>query len=63
MIIQTVLLWQLVDGKYKGAKLMGKLITTKGVSGQMDRITLNFTIKNTDDWIKSKTVTAYGVDL
>jgi type IV secretory pathway VirB10-like protein len=51
-----------VDGKYKGAKLMGKLVTTKGVAGQMDKITLNFTIMNTDDWPKSKGVTAYGVD-
>ncbi len=51
-----------VDGKYKGAKLMGKLVTTKGVSGQMDRITLNFTIMNTDEWERSKTVSAYGVD-
>lgn len=51
-----------IDGPYKGAKLMGKLVTTKGVSGQMDRITLNFTIMNTDDWPRSKTVSAYGVD-
>ena len=51
-----------VDGKYKGAKLMGKLVTTKGVSGQMDRITLNFTLMNVEDWPKTKSVTAYGVD-
>jgi type IV secretory pathway VirB10-like protein len=51
-----------VDGKYKGAKLMGKLITTKGVANQMDRITLNFTLMNVEEWPKSKSVTAYGVD-
>ena len=51
-----------VDGKYKGAKLLGKLTTTKGVSGQMDRVMLNFTLMNTDDWIKSKAITAYAID-
>ena len=51
-----------VEGKYKGARLMGKLVTTKGVAGQLDKITLNFTLMNTDDWPKSKGVTAYGVD-
>lgn len=52
----------IVTGEYKGAKLMGKLVTTEGVSGQMDRVTLNFTLMNTDDWDKSKSVTAYAID-
>lgn len=52
----------IVDGKYKGAKLLGKLTTTKGVSGQMDRVSLNFTLMNMDEWPKSKTVTAYAID-
>lgn len=52
----------IVDGKYKGAKLLGKLTTVKGVSGQMDRVGLNFTLMNKDDWIKSKSVTAYAID-
>lgn len=51
-----------VDGKYKGAKLLGTLVTTKGVSGQMDRVSLNFTLMNVDDWPNSKAVTAYGID-
>lgn len=51
-----------VEGKFKGAKLLGKLVTTKGVSGQMDRVTLNFTIMNMDAWTKSKTTTAYAID-
>ena len=51
-----------VEGKYKGAKLMGKLATAKGVSGQLDRISLNFTLMNLEDWPKSKSVTAYGID-
>jgi type IV secretory pathway VirB10-like protein len=51
-----------VDGPYKDAKLLGKLVTTKGVSGQMDRISLNFTLMNEDAWPNSKSVTAYGID-
>lgn len=58
----TPVLATIVEGKYKGAKLMGKIVTTKGVTGQMDRVSLNFTLMNTEDWIKSKTVTAYGID-
>lgn len=53
----------IVDGKFKGAKLLGKLTTTKGVSGQMDRVALNFSIMNMDDWPKSKTsLVAFAID-
>lgn len=52
----------IVEGKYKGAKMLGKIITTKGVSGQMDRVTLNFTMMNFDAWPKSKNVTSYAID-
>lgn len=52
----------IVDGKYKGSKLLGKLVTTKGVSGQLDRVMLTFTLMNKDEWDKSKTVTAYAID-
>lgn len=52
----------IVDGKYKGGKLLGKIVTTKGVSGQLDRVSLNFTIMNMNDWDQSKTVTAYAID-
>lgn len=52
----------IVDGKYKGAKMLGKVVTTKGVSGQMDRVTLNFSMMNMDAWPKSRTVTAYAID-
>ena len=51
-----------VFGKFKGAKMLGKLVVTKGVSGQMDRVTLNFTLMNMDDWPKTKTVTSYAID-
>lgn len=51
-----------VEGKFKGASLLGKIVTTKGVTGQMDRITMNFTIMNMDEWPKSKAITAYAID-
>lgn len=52
----------IVEGKYKGAKLLGKIVTTKGVTGQMDRVSLNFTLMNDDAWPKSRGVTAYAID-
>lgn len=52
----------IVDGKYKGAKLLGKVTTTKGVSGQLDRVMLSFTLLNMDAWPTSKAVTAYAID-
>jgi type IV secretory pathway VirB10-like protein len=58
----TPVMATIVDGKYKGAKLLGKLVTTKGVSGQMDRVSLNFNLMNVDAWPKSKTITAFAID-
>lgn len=52
----------IVEGKYKGARLLGKIVTTKGVTGQMDRVSLNFTLMNEDNWPRSKTITAYAID-
>lgn len=52
----------IVSGPFKGAKMLGKIITTKGVSGQMDRVTLNFVMMNMDTWPKSKSVTSYAID-
>lgn len=52
----------IVQGPFKGAKLLGKLQTTKSVAGQMDRVTLNFTLMNEDHWPTTKGVTAYGID-
>lgn len=51
-----------VAGKYKGAKLLGKLMTTKSTTGQLDRVTLNFTLMNIDEWPQSKSVTAFAID-
>ncbi len=58
----TPVMATIVEGKYKGATVLGKIITTKGVTGQMDRVSLNFTMMNVDDWPKSRTITAYGID-
>lgn len=52
----------IVEGKYKGAKLLGKLTTTKSVSGQLDRVSLNFQLMNVDEWPQSKSVTAFAID-
>lgn len=51
-----------VAGDLKGAKLLGRLTTTKSVSGQLDRVTLNFTLMNLDAWPKAKNITAYAID-
>jgi len=58
----TPVLATIVDGQFKGAKLLGKIVTAKGVTGQMDRISMNFTLMNEDAWPKSKTVSAFGID-
>ncbi|TAK74363.1 MAG: hypothetical protein EPO11_07005 [Gammaproteobacteria bacterium] len=51
-----------VEGPFKGAKLLGKLTTAKSVSGQLDRISLNFTLMDMDQWDKTKSVTGYAID-
>lgn len=52
----------IVEGRYKGAKLLGKLVATKGVTGQMDRIALNFSKMNMDEWPASKSINAFAID-
>lgn len=52
----------IVEGPFKGAKLLGKLSITMGPTRQMDRIALNFTMMNMDQWPKSRTITAYAID-
>lgn len=58
----TPVMATVVEGKYKGARMLGKIVTTKGVTGQMDRVSLNFTLMNYDAWTKSKSVTAFAID-
>lgn len=58
----TPVMVTIVEGMYKGAKLLGKLATTKSVSGQLDRVSLNFNLMNLDAWEKAKTITAFAID-
>lgn len=48
----------IVSGKYKGAKLLGKLAITQG----QDRLSLTFKLMNLDEWPKGKTINAYAID-
>ena len=52
----------IVVGKYKGAKLLGKLVTAKGPAGQQDRIALTFSLMNIDRWNTAKSVNAFAID-
>lgn len=52
----------IVSGPFKGAKLLGKLQTSKNVAGQLDRITLNFTMMSVESWPSTRSITAYAVD-
>jgi polyhydroxyalkanoate synthesis regulator phasin/type IV secretory pathway VirB10-like protein len=58
----TPIMATIVTGKFKGATLLGKIQTAKSATGQLDRVSLNFTLMNRDDWPKSKAVTAYAID-
>ncbi len=48
----------IVSGKYKGAKLLGKLAITQG----QDRVSLTFKLMNMEDWSTGKTINAYAID-
>lgn len=48
----------IVSGKYKGAKLLGKLAITQG----QDRVSLTFKLMNMDDWPTGKTINAFAID-
>lgn len=58
----TPVLATVVDGKFKGAKLLGKLQTAKSADGQLDRVSLVFSVMNMDDWQRSKTINAFAID-
>ena len=52
----------IVDGQYKGAKLMGKVTVSQGPVGQLDRVMLTFTKMTTDGWPESKNINAFAID-
>jgi type IV secretory pathway VirB10-like protein len=56
----TPVMATIVEGKFKGAKLLGKLSANQG-PGQ-DRIALNFTLMDEENWPKTKNVTAFAID-
>ncbi len=58
----TPVLVTIVEGPYKGAKLLGKLTLAQTVAGALDRVSLNFTIMNMDQWDKTKSVKAFAID-
>lgn len=58
----TPVMVTIVEGKYKGAKLLGKLNTATNVAGQLDRVSLTFTLMNMDEWPRSKGITAFAID-
>jgi polyhydroxyalkanoate synthesis regulator phasin len=54
----TPVMATIVSGEFKGATLLGKLALATG----QDKVSLNFTLMNRDDWIKTKSVTAFAID-
>lgn len=54
----TPVLVTIVDGPFKGAKLLGKVNLAQG----MDRVSLNFNMMDMQDWPKTKQVNAFAID-
>ncbi len=54
----TPVLVTIVDGPFKGAKLLGKLSLAQG----QDRVSLNFSQMDMQDWPKTKGVSAFAID-
>lgn len=48
----------IIDGKYKGAKLLGKL----SMAANQDRVSLTFTLMNMDAWPTSQSINAFAID-
>lgn len=48
----------IVQGQFKGAKLLGKVAITK----DQDRVALTFNLMNMEDWTTGKTINAYAID-
>lgn len=52
----------IIDGPYKGAKVLGRLQASKNTANQLDRVVLSFTKMSFDGWPQSKTITAFAID-
>jgi intracellular multiplication protein IcmE len=55
----TPVMATIVNGKLKGAKLLGKL---SGLSANQDKVSLIFTLIDKDEWDKTKTINAFAID-
>ncbi len=53
----------IIDGNYKGAKLHGKIISTKSNGGDPDRVSLTFTSMNINGKSKPVKIAAYAIDV
>jgi intracellular multiplication protein IcmE len=54
----TPVMATIVSGVFKGATLLGKLSLAQG----QNKVSLNFTLMNRDDWPHTKSVTAFAID-
>lgn len=54
----TPVMATIIEGKFKGAKLLGKLNLAQG----QDKVSLNFTQMDQEDWPSAKTISAYAID-
>jgi polyhydroxyalkanoate synthesis regulator phasin len=54
----TPVMATIVSGQFKGATLLGKLALAQG----QNKVSLNFTIMNRDEWPSTKSVTAFAID-
>lgn len=54
----TPVLVTIVDGPFKGAKLLGRVTLAEG----KDRVSLNFNMMDMESWPKTKAVTAFAID-
>lgn len=54
----TPVLATIIQGPYKGAKVLGKLALAQG----MDKVSLNFTLMDMDAWPETRTISAFAID-
>lgn len=54
----TPVMATIIEGKFKNAKMLGKLSLAEG----KDKVSLNFTLMDQDDWISARTVNAFAID-
>lgn len=54
----TPVMVSIIEGKYKGAKLLGKLSLAQGG----DKVSLAFNLMDMDNWTSAKSVNAFAVD-